>query len=107
MSLEELGKFGPDVRAYLFVQLAGSQKYYLVLLITDVEIRFALICIQVLESSPTGNMILEDIAWLDVSRIHSADNAQIDPLNSSGRGSRDLSGSSMIGGFSMDIGVDR
>lgn len=68
---KELAKFGPDVRTHLFIQLANFHRHYLVLLVTEQEFRFALISVQILQNSPTGSMVMEDIGWLDVQRIHS------------------------------------
>lgn len=39
-------------------------------MITDEEFRFALISVHELADSPHGNMIMEDIGWLDVRRVH-------------------------------------
>ena len=68
---EETAKFGQDVRTHLFIQLANYSQHYLVLLVTEQEFRFALISVQIMQDSPTGNMIMQDIGWLDVQRIHS------------------------------------
>ena len=40
------------------------------LVVTDERFQYALITTRVLTESMYANMILEDIAWLDVSRIH-------------------------------------
>lgn len=69
----ESSKFGPDVRALLFVQLASFPNHYLVIVVTTTEFRFALISVKVLADSPQGNMIMDDIGWLNLQRIHSSD----------------------------------
>ncbi|TDL22587.1 MED14-domain-containing protein [Rickenella mellea] len=70
ISREELAKCGPDARAHLFIQLANFPRHYLVLVITDQEFRYALISVQILADTPQANMVMEDIGWLDVQRIH-------------------------------------
>lgn len=54
----------------LFIQLAHSPTHYLVVVITEMEFRFALISTQVISESLAANTIMEDIGWLDVRRIH-------------------------------------
>ena len=63
-------KLGPDVRGTLYIQLANFSNHYLVLVVTDERFRYALITTRILTESMYANMVLEDIAWLDVSRIH-------------------------------------
>jgi mediator of RNA polymerase II transcription subunit 14 len=41
-----------------------------VLVVTDERFQYALITTRILTESMYANMVLEDIAWLDVSRIH-------------------------------------
>ncbi|KZT24268.1 MED14-domain-containing protein [Neolentinus lepideus HHB14362 ss-1] len=66
---DQLSKFGNSVRDGLYVQLAKFQSHYLVIVIMDDEIRYALISVKIhTEIYPT--MIMEDIGWLDVRRIH-------------------------------------
>ena len=40
------------------------------LVVTDERFQYALITTRILTESMYANMVLEDIAWLDVSRIH-------------------------------------
>lgn len=66
----ELQKLGPAARGMLYIQLASSPNHYLVLVITDTDFRFALISTKTLGDSMYTNLVMEDIAWLDVNRIH-------------------------------------
>ncbi|TFK53984.1 MED14-domain-containing protein [Heliocybe sulcata] len=69
--LVKLGDFH-TVRDRLYVQLAKFPSHYLVIVIMDEEIRYALISVRVhTDIYPT--MIMEDIGWLDVRRIHGDD----------------------------------
>ena len=68
--LSEMAKWGPSVRAQLFIQLANFHQHYLVLVATDADFRYALISVSMMEDSPQGYMRIDDIAWLDVERIH-------------------------------------
>jgi hypothetical protein len=63
-------KLGPSARGTLFIQLAGFQSHYLVLVITFDEFRYALISSKLLPESPKSQLVMEDIAWLDVKQIH-------------------------------------
>jgi len=63
-------KLGPDVRGTLYIQLANFSNHYLVLVVTDERFQYALITTRILTESMYASMVLEDIAWLDVSRIH-------------------------------------
>ena len=69
---KELAKFGPDVRALLYVQLASCWRNYLVILVTE-EFRFALVSLGDIPDNPTFGLMIEDIEWLDVQRIHGDD----------------------------------
>ncbi|KAF9484518.1 MED14-domain-containing protein [Pholiota conissans] len=69
---DELSKLGSDARASLYIQLATFPNHYLVLVITDERFKYALITTTVQTDSMYGNMVLEDIAWLDFDRIHDA-----------------------------------
>lgn len=40
--------------------------HYLVLVVTDTDFRYALISVSIV---PEGNLVMEDIGWLDVERI--------------------------------------
>lgn len=70
MVCAELAKFGPDIRALLFIQLASFRKNYLVILVTELEFRFALVSLGDIPDSPTYGLMIEDIGWLNVQRIH-------------------------------------
>ncbi|KAF9242015.1 mediator complex subunit MED14-domain-containing protein [Melanogaster broomeanus] len=66
---EELQKLGPSARGMMYIQLSSFPSHYLVLVITDEDFRYALISVKVIPDSMYGNMIMEDIGWLDVRRI--------------------------------------
>ncbi|KIK79206.1 hypothetical protein PAXRUDRAFT_161917 [Paxillus rubicundulus Ve08.2h10] len=68
-SKEELQKLGPSARGTMYIQLSSFPTHYLVLVITEEAFRYALISVKVLPDSMYGNMIMEDIGWLDVQRI--------------------------------------
>lgn len=53
----------------MYIKLANFPSHYLVLVITEDDFRYALISVKVLPDSMYGNMIMEDIGWLDVQRI--------------------------------------
>ncbi|KAJ7497072.1 mediator complex subunit MED14-domain-containing protein [Mycena latifolia] len=79
---DEMSKLGSSVRGGLYIQLANFPNHYLVLVITDEEFRYALITTRVLPGTMYGNLVMEDIAWLDFDRIHGGDitiTAQSDP----------------------------
>jgi mediator of RNA polymerase II transcription subunit 14 len=63
-------QFGTSARGMLYIQLSNSPKHYLVIVITDDEFRYALISVNVQPNTPSGGLIMEDIAWLDLRRIH-------------------------------------
>ena len=69
----ELQKLGPTTRGSLFIQLATFPYHYLVLVITDEEFRYALISVKERRDSMYTELIMEDIGWLDVKRIHGDD----------------------------------
>lgn len=66
---EEIQKLGPAARGTMYIQLANFPTHYLVLVLTDEEFRYALISTKMLSDTMFGNMIMEDIGWLDVRRI--------------------------------------
>ncbi|KAI9567227.1 mediator complex subunit MED14-domain-containing protein [Boletus coccyginus] len=66
---EELQKLGPLARGTMYIKLANFPSHYLVLVITEEDFRYALISAKVLPDSMYGNMIMEDIGWLDIRRI--------------------------------------
>lgn len=69
----EMKKFGNSLRGALYIQLASFPSHYLVLVLTEEEFRFALISVTVLTETPHANLIMGDIGWLDVNRIHGGD----------------------------------
>ena len=71
----ELLQLGPTARGTVYIQLNNFPQHYLVLVITDDEFRYALISVRVVTDSMYNNLVMEDIAWLDLARIHGADGA--------------------------------
>lgn len=65
----EIKKLGPAAMGAMYIQLARFPTHYLVLVITEEDFRYALISVKVLSDTMFGNMIMEDIGWLDVRRI--------------------------------------
>ena len=65
----EIQKLGPLARGMMYIKLSNFPSHYLVLVITEEDFRYALISVKVLPDSMYGNMIMEDIGWLDVRRI--------------------------------------
>ena len=63
----------------MYVQLGNFPSHYLVLVITDEDFRYALISVKVLPNTMYTEMVMEDIAWLDVQRVHGSQLA-IKPL---------------------------
>lgn len=53
----------------MYIQLANFPTHYLVLVLTDEEFSYALISTKMLSDTMFGNMIMEDIGWLDVRRM--------------------------------------
>ncbi|OJT12740.1 Mediator of RNA polymerase II transcription subunit 14 [Trametes pubescens] len=70
---EEIAKLGPDARGKLYIQLANFTSHYLVLVITDNDYRYALINVKVQRDTMYNNLIMEDIGWLDIHRLHTGD----------------------------------
>lgn len=66
-------KLGPTARGAVYIQLSNFPNHYLVLVINDKEFRYALITTRVLPGTMYGNLVMEDIAWLDFDRIHGGD----------------------------------
>lgn len=69
-------KLGPSARGTLYIQLSNFPSHYLVLVITDADFRYALISVEtlsVLSETIHPNLIMKDIGWLDVRRIHGND----------------------------------
>ncbi|PCH43924.1 MED14-domain-containing protein [Wolfiporia cocos MD-104 SS10] len=69
-SQEEIRKLGPSTRGLLYIQLAKFPSHYLVIVITEEDFRYALISAEVLEDIPFHKMVMKDIGWLDVHRVH-------------------------------------
>ena len=68
--MAELQKLGATTRGSLFIQLATFPYHYLVLVITDQDFRYALISAKEVEHSLNRDLVMEDIGWLNVRRIH-------------------------------------
>lgn len=66
----EMQKLGASARGWLFIQLSNFPSHYLVLVITDEEFRYALISVEIQTESMYANLLMKDIGWLDISRIH-------------------------------------
>ncbi|KAH9945691.1 MED14-domain-containing protein [Amylocystis lapponica] len=66
----EVQKLGPTARVMLYINLSNFPNHYLVLVITDEDFRYALISVKTLSDTMYGSLIMEDIGWLDVRRIH-------------------------------------
>lgn len=109
----EVAKLGREARAMLFIQLANFRGYYLVLLVTELEFRFALISVQDMQNSPTNDLVLQDIGWLDVQRLHENDvivRERFGQLGSENHQPPKVTGTSSLGGFgpfNINLGVDR
>jgi mediator of RNA polymerase II transcription subunit 14 len=86
----EMQKLGPATRGVLYIQLSSFPSHYLVLVITDEEFRYALISVEVLTDTMYANMIMQDIGWLDVRRIHGED-IIISPRTDSSQGNAGVS----------------
>lgn len=69
----EIQKLGPSARNMLYIQLATFPQHYLVLVVTDEKFRYALISVKERRDSMYAELIMEDIGWLDVQRIHGED----------------------------------
>jgi mediator of RNA polymerase II transcription subunit 14 len=57
------------VRSLLYIQLAPFPTHYLVLVVTDIDFRYALISVKIVPDSMYQSLVMEDIGWLDVERI--------------------------------------
>ncbi|KAF9559893.1 MED14-domain-containing protein [Agrocybe pediades] len=67
---EDMSKAGLDANgATLFIQLSNFQDHYLVLVVAEERFRYALITTKTITTESYMTMSLEDIAWLDFSRI--------------------------------------
>ncbi|KAH9924917.1 MED14-domain-containing protein [Fomitopsis serialis] len=66
----EIQKLGRMARGMLYIELAKFPDHFLVLVVTDEDWRYALISVEVLQNTPCHDMVMKDIGWLDVRRIH-------------------------------------
>jgi mediator of RNA polymerase II transcription subunit 14 len=64
----------------MYIQLANFPTHYLVLVLTDEEFRYALISTKMLSDTMFGNMIMEDIGWLNVRRIRGSGGTGMDDI---------------------------
>ena len=71
--LSELAKFGPAARAHLFVQLRNFPTHYLVLVVADEDFKHALVSVKSSVENAHTSMVMDDIGWLDVTRIRGSD----------------------------------
>ncbi|RPD78468.1 MED14-domain-containing protein [Lentinus tigrinus ALCF2SS1-7] len=69
-SQDDLKKLGRDAQGTLYIQLGNFPMHYLVLVITDQDFRYALISVKKVERSVNNDLMMEDIGWLNVRRIH-------------------------------------
>ncbi|KZT67209.1 MED14-domain-containing protein [Daedalea quercina L-15889] len=69
-SPQEIQKLGPIARGMLYIELAKFPDHFLVLVVTDDDWRFALISVEALPNTPCHDLLMKDIGWLDVKRIH-------------------------------------
>lgn len=106
--LKELAKFGPDIRALLYIQLASFRRNYLVILVTELEFRFALVSLGDIPDNPTYSLMIEDIGWLDVQRIH-GDDVLVRARENAAGGQTSQRGGSLggYGRFDLKSGTDR
>ena len=54
----------------LYIELAKFPDHFLVLVVTDDDWRFALISVEMMQDTPCHDLVMKDIGWLDVRRIH-------------------------------------
>ncbi|KAL5506965.1 RGR1 [Sanghuangporus vaninii] len=110
---EEIAKLGRDARAFLFIQLANFRGYYLVLSVTELEFRFALISVQPMQNSAISDLVIHDIGWLDVQKIHGSDVIVKERFGGFGSGGHQPPRSARTGSlggfgpFDIGLGVDR
>lgn len=69
----EYKKLGSPTLGLFFIQLSNFPSHYLVLVIRDDEFRYALISVETLPETKYSDLIMKDIGWLDVRRIHGED----------------------------------
>ncbi|KAJ7647579.1 mediator complex subunit MED14-domain-containing protein [Roridomyces roridus] len=70
---DELTKLGPSARGALYIQLSNFPAHYLVLVISDDNFRYAFIETRVLPGTMYGNLVMDNLKWLDFKRIHGGD----------------------------------
>lgn len=78
----ELQKLGERIKGSLFIQLTRFPDHYLVLVVNDNYFEYALISVHSRPETMFQDMIMGDIGWLDVSRIHSQDSMASHPSGS-------------------------
>ncbi|EJF59964.1 hypothetical protein DICSQDRAFT_171682 [Dichomitus squalens LYAD-421 SS1] len=69
-SADEIKKLGQDAQGHIYIQLGNFPMHYLVLVITVQDFRYALISAKEVEHSMNHDLVMEDIGWLNVRRIH-------------------------------------
>lgn len=82
---DELKKLGQQ-RGMLYIQLSSFPMHYLVVVITDQDFRYALISAQIVPGTMYTEMLMGDIGWLDVSRIHGGDLVMPHQVSGAGQG---------------------
>lgn len=70
MPCTEVQKLGPTARGMLYIELAKFPDHFLVLVVTDEDWGFALISVEMMQNTPCHDLVMKDIGWLDVRRIH-------------------------------------
>ncbi|PPQ98421.1 hypothetical protein CVT24_004100 [Panaeolus cyanescens] len=71
--IRELEKLGRDMQGTLFIPLALKPTTYLILIATEDRFKYALVNSTVHRDSENIYLVFDDVAWLDVSRIHASD----------------------------------
>ncbi|EJF55455.1 hypothetical protein DICSQDRAFT_175882 [Dichomitus squalens LYAD-421 SS1] len=69
-SADEIKKLGQDAQGHIYIQLGNFPTHYLVLVIIVQDFRYALISAKEVEHSMNHDLVMEDIGWLNVRRIH-------------------------------------
>ncbi|KAI0031227.1 mediator complex subunit MED14-domain-containing protein [Vararia minispora EC-137] len=100
----DLTKFGRSARGQLYIQLAPYPSHYLVLVVTDDDFRYALISATPDPGSMYGHLVMNDIGWLDVSRICTR---PVEESVGPGKRKREEMGSSADSKFRLETNVLR
>ncbi|KAF8909892.1 MED14-domain-containing protein [Mucidula mucida] len=66
---EELRKLGSQARGTLYIQLEYFPEHYLVVVVTNDKYKYALIETKIIPNSMYTSMVMDDVGWLDYSRI--------------------------------------